>query len=761
MQLVIGPDRQRRIAGYLKPSLVSVWFGAIVLGLGAAKAQGTVTPPGTLVDIGGQRLHVNCTGTGSPTVLLESGLGDVSVIWALVQPTVSTFTRVCSYDRGGYGWSDPGGRPRTFAQLPLELHTALDRMGVAGPYVLVGQSYGGLVVRGFAARYRPQVVGMVLVDAVHEDQRVVYGGQPHRIRDDAKGRVAPPPRIALDTELMRQARSLPATPRPAAIEAPMDRLPAAAQTALRWTEAQPLLTLAQQAETDWSPEELQRMHDGRLKDRVTLGDLPLIVLARTHGGYDDGMTISADSLERERRNLQADLAKLSHKGTLVFAPHSGHNIHVEDPELVIESIRKVVLAARQPEGALDSLPHRLSAYMKPYTAMRDFSGRILVAYRGAVVLDSAFTAPEDGISTPDTRFGIGSVTKTFTAAAVCLLAERGKLRLSDSLGKFIPELSAGKRATIQQTLAHAAGIPDYYTQPDYPRLRSSPITLEGFARWIGAKPLDFEPGTHSSYSNSGYALLALVVERASGRPYARFVEEELLRPNGLQSTGQLTTVSGSLAPGHDPAPAPRYLKAPTPVDLSWLAGSGSMYSTTGDLLRWVTALRSDRVLAFSKLPYAYGWHVEGDSVLEQNGRIPAGYTTQLTAYPKQDLTIVILSDIQADVVGRINDDITAMVLGRPYRVPAMRTAVALPDSVASRYAGTYEFGPGFDVKVRLGEKSLELAGPEGDFFPLDPVGQGRFFFRPVYVPVSFARDSAGRDVLIWNGVARAPRVTPH
>jgi pimeloyl-ACP methyl ester carboxylesterase len=333
---------------------LSCWCGLIVVvtagalhaqsGVGATPA---VTTPGRLVDIGGQRLHINCTGTGLPTVLLESGLGDVSVIWALVQPTVSTLTRVCSYDRGGYGWSDPGSRPRTFAQLALELHTALDLMGVAGPYVLVGQSYGGLVVRGFAAEYRSKVVGMVLVDAVQEDQRVVYGGQPHRLRDGATGRTAPPPRIGLDTELVRRARNMPTTP-VTTLDPPLDRLPAGVQGAWRWAEAQPLLTLAQQAETDWSPEEMQRMHDARLADRASLGDLPLIVLARTHGGYDDGMAISADSLERERRSLAADLAKLSHRGTLVFAAHSGHNIHLEDPALVIESIRKVVSAARPP-----------------------------------------------------------------------------------------------------------------------------------------------------------------------------------------------------------------------------------------------------------------------------------------------------------------------------------------------------------------------------------------------------------------------------
>lgn len=304
------------------------------------------TPPGRLVDIGGQRLHVNCTGKGSPTVLLESGTEDISVIWSLVQPAVSTTTRVCSYDRGGYAWSDPGTRPRTFAQLSLELHTALNRMHVGPPYILVGQSYGGLVIRGFAARYRSEVFGMVMVDAVHEDQRVVYGGQPHRIRDSAKGREFPAPRIGLDTEILELAQSTKSTPPSQVLEPPLDRLPPNAQQIWLWASAQPLLGLAHDAELDWSPEEFARMHDQRLRNRATLRDLPLVVLAQTNGGYADGMSIPATDLEKERRALQADLARLSHRGKLIFAANSGHNIHLEDPGLVIRAIREVVNQSR-------------------------------------------------------------------------------------------------------------------------------------------------------------------------------------------------------------------------------------------------------------------------------------------------------------------------------------------------------------------------------------------------------------------------------
>jgi pimeloyl-ACP methyl ester carboxylesterase len=343
------PSKRERMSGELPRSRFEP--GACLIPLVALSLVGAQRPPppppGQLVDIGGQRLHVNCTGRGSPTVILESGTGDVSVIWALVQPSVASFTRVCSYDRGGYAWSEPGARPRTFAQLALELHTALRELQIGPPYVLVGQSYGGLVVRGFAREYRAEVVGLVLVDAVHEDQQVVYGGQPHRIRDSAKGRAFPPPHIALDGDLASESRareSTALTSQP--LEPPLDRLPAPAQRVWQWAQAQPLASVAQAAETDWSPEELARMHDERVGHRATLGDLPLLVLARTSGGYPDGMSVSAADLERERRELQLDLSRLSTRGQLTYAPRSGHNIHLEDPDLVVRAIHDVVTASR-------------------------------------------------------------------------------------------------------------------------------------------------------------------------------------------------------------------------------------------------------------------------------------------------------------------------------------------------------------------------------------------------------------------------------
>jgi hypothetical protein len=129
-------------------------------------------PPGRLVDIGGWRLHVNCTGEsspGQPTVILEAGLGDFSVEWSLVQPRVARFARVCSYDRGGDGWSDLGPDPRTLHQIAGEWRTLLQKAEVSPPYVLVGHSYGGWLVRLYSYSYPGEVSGMVLVDAGEEE----------------------------------------------------------------------------------------------------------------------------------------------------------------------------------------------------------------------------------------------------------------------------------------------------------------------------------------------------------------------------------------------------------------------------------------------------------------------------------------------------------------------------------------------------------------------------------------------------------------
>jgi pimeloyl-ACP methyl ester carboxylesterase len=319
-------------------------IGSAVLSTLLAVAAGNAAepqPPGKLVDLGGHKLHFNCTGEGGPTVVVENGLGDFSFDWTLVQSRVARFARICTYDRAGYAWSDPGPRPRTFAQLNLELHDALAKLGERGPLILVGHSFGGPVVRNYAATYPKEVAGMVLVDSVQEDQRVIIRGKAVRLRDGAKGKSIPAPR----EELRESDR--PAVRPPAAqqrLDPLYSKLPRAEQELRLWAQGQPHLEDAEGDQREWSTEYFARMH--RTPQEGSLGAIPLIVLTRAEGGYSDKLDIPAAQLEQERKDCQAKLARLSTNSKHIFVP-SGHNMHLEAPEDVVAAVREVVEAVRQ------------------------------------------------------------------------------------------------------------------------------------------------------------------------------------------------------------------------------------------------------------------------------------------------------------------------------------------------------------------------------------------------------------------------------
>jgi len=301
--------------------------------------------PGKLVDLGGHRLHVNCTGKGGPTVIVENGLGDFSIDWILVQSRVSAFTRICTYDRAGYAWSDPGPKPRAFSQINLELHDALRKLGEHGPFVLVGHSYGGPVARNFAATYPYEVAGMVLVDAAHEGLRVgIGGGKTIQLGADAKGIAIPAAHeeVAASDKPTLRAEDLPAEFKN--LDPMYKVLPADARQMHLWAQQLPGVYDAQNSETEWSGEFFARWL--ATPQAGTLKAIPLIVLSRADGGYSDADSdIPAAQMEQERKAGQAMLATLSSDSKQLIL-HTGHNMNLEAPDDVAAAIRQVVEAVR-------------------------------------------------------------------------------------------------------------------------------------------------------------------------------------------------------------------------------------------------------------------------------------------------------------------------------------------------------------------------------------------------------------------------------
>ncbi len=421
-----------------------------------------------------------------------------------------------------------------------------------------------------------------------------------------------------------------------------------------------------------------------------------------------------------------------------------------------------VPAAAQGRRSPASWTDALAAYVAPLVQMNDFNGTILILREGhdSIVAGFGLADRARGIANgPATRFGIGSLTKTFTAAAIAVLRERGALSLDDTLGKYIPKFPHGGEVTIRNLLAHTSGVPDYHSHPDYAARRAQPITLAEFAAWIGTKPLDFRPGEKDSYSSSGYALLALVIERVSGLPYGEFLRRNLFEPLGMNETGDLSAGAGGappgLATGYDPGFPPAGVQSPPRMSATWLEGSGSLYSTAPDLLRWARAIRDDRLFRLGALGYPYGWGKRtwlGREVIEQDGRIALGYASHISIYPKNSVIVVILGNIQSAVTDRMRIDLAAVAFGEPYKVPELRRSANPHPALLQQYTGRYEVGPGFVMTVRAEGPHLSLAGPEGDFLPLEPESDTTFFFRALYVPVRFERNTDGAVIdLNWAG----------
>jgi pimeloyl-ACP methyl ester carboxylesterase len=284
-----------------------------------------------MIDIGGRRLHVMRRGSGGPTVVLEAGGASSAAMWWPLQDRLSALTSVVCYDRAGLGWSDAAPLPRTIEERATDLATMLAKAGAAPPYLLVGLSYGGPLIRVFAAQHPQQVAGMVFVESAHEAVFTTPGAQTYLRRSSAMLRlVAGLAGIGL-LRLLRMrglAQSPPALPfSPAQLEALNSRYPTALSFRTGADEFKSMLRIGESM--------------SGLAEAGSLGNIPVAVIS--HGKPFPGPFAV---LETNHLQGQQQLAALSRNSLFVVAQHSSHAVPLEEPELVIDVIRRVLESAR-------------------------------------------------------------------------------------------------------------------------------------------------------------------------------------------------------------------------------------------------------------------------------------------------------------------------------------------------------------------------------------------------------------------------------
>jgi pimeloyl-ACP methyl ester carboxylesterase len=289
-------------------------IGAVYERMAEAADAKAYPPPGQMVDVDGYRLHINCIGTGSPTVVIVAGLGDWSTSWGgVVQPEVAKTTRVCTYDRAGLGWSEANPLPSDVAQFARELHALLENANVQGPYVMVGQSLGGLIVRVFAHDYASEVAGVVLVDSMNPKQVTESLSNKLALFSSIEAAVA---RVGVGRLLVKLPAIAPSLPAGDEAYYPLLFRPQTFQTAANEYRELPASAAEAAAVTSF-------------------GDLPLIVLtARLNDtpGWPE---------------WQNELLQLSSNSEHLFAENSGHVIQFDQPDAAVSAILKMVELVRQ------------------------------------------------------------------------------------------------------------------------------------------------------------------------------------------------------------------------------------------------------------------------------------------------------------------------------------------------------------------------------------------------------------------------------
>lgn len=371
---------------------------------------------------------------------------------------------------------------------------------------------------------------------------------------------------------------------------------------------------------------------------------------------------------------------------------------------------------------MTTLQQKITSYMEAYTAKYPFSGSIIVALHGEPVYNQCFgyASVEHQVHIrPHTRFGIWSISKSFTGIAIAMLVEDGLIRFDDPVSDYMPSFKAYGPMTIRHLLQHRSGLPNFTNMPEYnAHLNKWPLDKEQTLALLQNKPLDYSPGELFAYNNTGYYVLGLVIEQVSGMSFSSFVSSRILQPLGMQDTGVNNgrSVIPNLALAYSASGSE--LAPSEYIDMSTVTSAGGMFATAADLLKWDQALCSSKLISkeltgqvfdFTEDGYELGWFLDRRHSRRRISHSGAyrGFRSELHRYPDDGITVILLTNYDFVPSTKLAGSLADLALGEEADVPAQPSYYPMTPKEYDELMGIYE---GFGCKAEVGRDS------EGFFF---------------------------------------------
>ena len=411
----------------------------------------------------------------------------------------------------------------------------------------------------------------------------------------------------------------------------------------------------------------------------------------------------------------------------------------------------------------------IDSLLSAYTSLNLFNGNVMVIKDGNTFYNATYQINNPSSSTLNkkTIFPIGSLSKSFTALVILKLQEEQKLSIEDQISKYLPDYPNGEKIRIKHLLSHGSGIYESFRNPKYREAysQSNNVTPDELVAYFKNEPLDFNPGEDFSYSNSGYVVLGVIIEKITQLSYEEAIKKYILKPLRMKHTGyNYSNFKGKKTKGYE------YLSQTRKKEVklwngTYLYSTGGLYSNVQDLQKFYLGLINNKIVTQKSFDlatsvqnkyYGYGWFIDtvsGDKTINHGGNIE-GFTSHFMMNKEKNICIVALNNMTSSSLELISNTIYKIVTDKPYSFPKPKIEIFPSENILKNFVGTYEISEAYIVNVKLIQRNLYFQINNEKELKLKAEKESQFFIQDENISIEFFKqDSNKQKIKIKEGLS--------